>query len=186
MAQMQFNANQVEGDVRDFTLIPKGKYPSVVIKTDLGRPNEKGTEQLQVTWEITDGPHKGRQVTNWITVACPSSSEARDIGLRQLKNLCEACGMAGFTDTDELCGRAHVIDVGERKDNRDATKVFNEVKRCYPSGCAAATPSAAQAGAAASSTVATAATRPTPQTPTQPAGGATPTAAPATPPPWMR
>ena len=185
MAQMQFNANAIEGDVKDFTLIPKGKYPAVVIKTDLGRPNEKGTEQLQVTWEITDGPHKGRQVTNWITVACPSSSEARDIGLRQLKNLCEACGMAGFTDTDELCGRAHVIDVGERKDNRDATKVFNEVKRCYPAGVSAATPSAAQAGAAASTTAPTAATRPTP--PSQPAGGAPPTAAvAANRPPWMK
>lgn len=145
MAQLNFNANQVDGDVKDFSLIPKGKYTAIIVKTDMERPNEKGTEQLRLTWEIIDGPHAKRQISNWITVACPTSKEALDIGLRQLKNVCESVGMAGFTDTDELCNRTHVIDVGERKDNRDASKIFNEVKRCYPAGTAAAAPSAPQA-----------------------------------------
>lgn len=137
MAQFNFNANAVEGDVRDFSPIPNGKYEAVIIDTDLGKPNEKGTEQLKVTWEIQSGQMAKRQVSNWITVACPTSTEAKDIGMRFLKNVCESVGLAGFTDTNDLLGRAHIIDVGQRKYNMDATKVFNEVKRCYPAGAAA-------------------------------------------------
>jgi hypothetical protein len=141
MASFQFNANAVEGDNRDFSPIPNGKYNAVIVKTELGQPNGKGTEQLKIEWDIVDGPHARRKVTNWITVACPSSKEAQDIGMRTLKNICEAVGLAGFTDSDELLGRQHVIDVGQRPDVNDKTKVFNEVKRCYPAG----TPATAQA-----------------------------------------
>lgn len=183
MAQMNFNANQVNGDVKDFSLIPKGKYPAVIIATKMEPTNDKGTQQLHVTWEIVDGQHAKRQVSNWITVACPSSVEAQDIGMRQLKNICEAVGLAGFTDTDEMVGRQHIIDVGERKDNRDASKIFNEVKRCYPSGSAAATPAASQASPQTSAPVHTPAQQPAQQA--QPAGGATPPPA-AKRPPWMK
>jgi hypothetical protein len=134
MAGFQFNANAVEGDVKDFSPIPNGKYEAVVVKTEMTPANDKGTEQLKVDWQITAGPLANRHVTNWITVNCPTSKEAQEIGMRFLKNVCESVGLAGFTDTDELLGRGHIIDIGQRKDNRDATKVFNEVKRCYPSG----------------------------------------------------
>lgn len=183
MAQLNFNANQVEGDVKDFSLLPKGKYQAVIIKTDMERPNERGTQQLHVTWEVISGPHVKRQVSNWITVVCPSSVEAQDIGMRQLKNICESVGLASFSDTDELCGRQHIIDVGEKKDNRDASKVYNEVKRCYPAdgpqGTNRGTPSAttthgAQATTVPSSTPTAAAAT------TQKAGPA------ANRPPWMR
>lgn len=147
MAVLNFNANNVEGDVKDFSPIPNGKYEAIIVATKMEPANDKGTEQLKVDWQITSGPMSNRRVTNWITVACPTSTEARDIGMRFLKNICESVGMAGFTDTDELCGRQHIIDVGQRKDNRDATKVFNEVKRCYPVG--AVTTGAAPAAAPA-------------------------------------
>lgn len=152
MASFNFNANQVEGDVKDFSPIPKGKYHAVIINTELVKPNEKKTEQLKVEWEITEGPCAKRHVSNWITVSCPTSKEAQEIGLRFLKNVCESVGMAGFTDSDELCGRAHIIDIGERKDLNDATKIFNEVKRCYPSGGATVTQSAPATGGAQAST----------------------------------
>lgn len=168
MAGFNFNANQVDGDVRDFSPLPNGKYNAVIVKTDMGQPNQKGTEQLKIEWEIADGPHAKRKVSNWITVACPSSKEAQDIGMRFLKNVCESVGLAGFTDTDELCARQHVIDVGQRADVNDKTKVFNEVKRCYPAGtaatAAAATPAAskptAQTATPAAQPAATAAAKP--------------------------
>ena len=163
MAGFNFNANQVDGDVRDFSPIPKGKYPAVIIATELGQANEKGTEQLKVDWEITEGPCEKRRVSNWITVACPTSNEAQDIGMRFLKNICESVGIAGFTDTDELCGRAHVIDVGDRKDRTDPTKVYNEVKRCYAAGtptAPATTPTASKTTPTAQASTATPAAKP--------------------------
>lgn len=135
MAQMRFNANTVEGDVKDFERLPKGKYTAVITKTEMCKPNDKGTEQLRLVWEVVEGPCEKRQVSNWVTVAC-ANREAVDIGMRFLKNVCEATALSGFTDTDELCGRVHVIDVGERKkDGKD--EVFSEVKRCYPVGSTA-------------------------------------------------
>jgi hypothetical protein len=132
MAQMRFNANAVEGDVKDFERLPKGKYTAVITKTEMCKPNDKGTEQLRLVWEVVEGPCEKRQVSNWVTVAC-ANREAVDIGMRFLKNVCESMALTGFTDTDELCGRVHVIDVGERKkDGKD--EVFSEVKRCYPAG----------------------------------------------------
>jgi len=132
MAQMKFNANAVEGDVKDFERLPKGKYTAVITKTEMCKPNDKGTEQLRLVWEVVEGPCEKRQVSNWVTVAC-ANREAVDIGMRFLKNVCESMALTGFTDTDELCGRMHVIDVGERKkDGKD--EVFSEVKRCYPAG----------------------------------------------------
>lgn len=180
MAVLNFNANNVEGDVRDFSPIPNGKYDAVIIKTDLGPANNKGTEQLKVTWEIQSGPMAKRQVSNWITVSCPTSKEAQEIGMRFLKNVCESVGIAGFTDTDELCGRAHIIDIGQRKDVNDATKVFNEVKRCYPAG--AVTTGVAPAAA----TAATPATRGVSHTaPAAATAARTPSASAVGKPAWM-
>jgi len=152
MAVLNFNANAVDGDVKDFSPIPNGKYDAVIIATKMEPANAKGTEQLRLTWEIQSGPMAKRQVSNWITVNCPTSKEAQDIGMRFLKNTCEAVGLAGFTDTDELCGRQHIIDVGQRKDNQDATKVFNEVKRCYPAGAATASAAPVQPAPTATAT----------------------------------
>jgi hypothetical protein len=161
MAALQFNANNVEGDVKDFSPIPNGKYDAIIAATKMEPANDKGTEQLKVEWQITSGPMTNRRVTNWITVSCPTSKEAQDIGMRFLKNVCESVGMAGFTDTDELIGRQHIIDVGQRKDNRDATKTFTEVKRCYPAG-AVTTGMAPATAAAPAASPATAAAKPAP------------------------
>lgn len=172
MARFNFNANAVEGDVRDFSPLPNGKYNAVIVKTEMGQPNQKGTEQLKIEWEIIDGPHDSRKVSNWVTVACPSSKDAQDIGNRFLKNVCESVGLAGFSDTDDMCGRQHVIDVGQRTDLNDKTKVFNEVKRCYPAGTAVTAQSSAPV-----------ASKPTAQTVTPAAQPSTATA--AAKPAWM-
>lgn len=173
MAQMNFNANQVEGDVANFDRLPKGKYPAMVCKTEMCKPNEKGTEQLRIEWEVLEGPCAKRHISTWVTVAC-ANREAVDIGMRFLKNVCESVGLAGFTDTDELCNRPHVIDVGEKK-RADGT-LDSEVKRCYPAGSTQAGSSAPQSAQPAA---------PVNHTATQPAAGAGAKPAGARP-PWMK
>lgn len=134
MAHLPFNSNDVQGDMQDFsTPIPEGKYRAVIVKTVLGETKgDKHTQQLQVVWQVVGGDLDGRQVSNYITVRC-DNPEARDIGQRFLKNICEAIGLASFVDTDEMCGREHVVGVGFTKP-RDDGKKYNEVKRCYPAG----------------------------------------------------
>lgn len=150
MAQWEFNTDEVEGDIGgDFAPIPKGRYKAVVTRTELGQPNEKGTQQLRVEHQITEGQFSGRTVTTYITITCPHSPEAQSIGRRLIKSICEACGMKGFSDTDELVGRGHEVDVADGKPKQDG-RVFSEVKRAYPSAGAAAAPRAPSASAAPS------------------------------------
>lgn len=177
MAQMSFNANAVTGDVANFDNLPPGKYNAVIVKTELEKPNERGTEQLRIEWEVTDGPCEKRHISTWVTVACTTEKgpQAVDIGMRFLKNVCEAVGMAGFTDTDELCGRRHVIDVGTRK-KQDSTTT-SEVKRCYPAGQPAQQVTSPQQPAQATAFV-----------PAQPVPSSPPVYTPpaAAKPPWMK
>ena len=135
MAHFPFNCNEAPAD--NHAPIPPGKYPAVIVETHMGEPNEKGTVQMRVKWQITGGPHAGLHVTNYITAICPSSQTAQDIGHRFIKNLCDSVGLASIMDTDELVGRAHIIDVGHQTKKDDAdfnAKQYREVKRCYPAG----------------------------------------------------
>lgn len=145
MAHLNYNANEHE-EMRDMTPLPKGKYNAIIEATKLGEAKgDKYTQQLEITWVVVGGEHEGRKVTNWVTVAC-DTAVARDIGMRFLRNVCEAVGLAGFTDTDELCGRQHVIDVGTVKKERDGkAEEYGEVKRCYPTGVAPACGQSARA-----------------------------------------
>ena len=180
MAHLNYNANDHE-DMKDMTPVPKGKYSAIIESTKLGESKgEKHTQQLEITWVIVGGEHDGRKVTNWVTVAC-DTAVARDIGMRFIKNICEAVGIAGFTDTDELVGREHVIDVGSVKKQGDGgDKEFSEVKRCYPAGTAPTAPSASQTRPANTAPANTPAQATTQQArPTPPAGGAGR-------PPWMK
>lgn len=181
MAQLNFNANAVPGDVKDFDRLPAGKYQAIIVKTEMCKPNDNGTEQLRIEWEVIEGQFAKRHISTWFSVSCPKSQEAVDIAMRGLKNICESCGMAGFTDTDELCNRPHIISVGDKK--KTDGSLDSEVKRCYPSGSAAATPATSQPSAQAATPAHKPPAQPAQQA--QPTGGATPTPA-AKRPPWMK
>ena len=155
MATLNFNCNDAP-KMDDFSPIPDGKYNAVIIESDLVGPNEKGTVQLKLVWKITSGQYEGRQVTAYFTYKCANAT-AEEIGHRQIGNVGEAVGVPYIGDTEELHGREHIISVGTAKPNTNG-KVYNEIKRCYPLGGAAAavatpTPSAAPATVAAAAAV---------------------------------
>jgi hypothetical protein len=154
MAYFQFNTQQVAPDERDMGPLPKGDYIAEVCETDMGKPNAKGTVQLMVKWKVVEGAMKDRTLRNYVTVECPSSQTAQDIGWRFLRQLCESVGLSQFNDTDELCGRRHLIQTGIVKDN--AGKEFAEVLRCKPAGQASA-PATTQSTAPQAAAPATAA-----------------------------
>jgi hypothetical protein len=184
MARLNYNANEHEAMREDGAALPKGRYAAVIESTKLGEVRgDKHTQQLEIIWTVVGGEHEGRKVTNWVTVAC-DTVVAQDIGMRFLRNICEATGMAGFTDTDELCGRQHIIDVGAIKKQKDGKEVeYSEVKRCYPAGSAETAHSAPAESPQTSAPAHAPAQQPTQQA--QPTGGATPPTA-AKRPPWMK
>jgi len=139
MASFDFNAAAVEGSA-DFSPIPHGDYPATIVDSGLD-VKDNGTEQIKLVYRINSGPFDGRQLSQWYTVRC-NTQAAVDIGLRQLKGVCEAVSMPGFRDTTELHGRNLVIKVGERK---NGDKTYADVKGVAASGGQRVAPPAHQA-----------------------------------------
>jgi hypothetical protein len=128
MASFQFNAAAVDGSA-DFTPIPQGEYQATIVDSGLDK-NDKGTEQIKLVYRIAGGPFDGRQLSQWYTVRC-NTQAAVDIGMRQLKGVCEAIALPGFRDTTELHGRGLIIKVGERK---NGDKTYADVKGVAAAG----------------------------------------------------
>jgi hypothetical protein len=143
MAQYGFNAANVP-DGPDMGQIPAGEYPVQIVDSGLDR-NEKGTEQLRLVFKICGGQFDGRQISQWYTVKCANQT-AVDIGLRQLKGVCEAVGVAGFRDTCELHGRSLLGKIGEKK-SADG-KVYADLKSTKPLGGGAAPAAGRESGQA--------------------------------------
>lgn len=88
--------------------------PMQITESEVGSPNEKGTVQLMLKFQVLDGVFKGRTIMDWFTVKC-ANQKATDIGMRQLRMICEAVGLTGFTQTEELhnkpmIGRTKIVD----------------------------------------------------------------------------
>lgn len=144
--QYNFNANEVQGDPK-FEKIPAGAYPATIVDTGLDAKSS-GTEQIKIKYKIGEGAAYGREVTEWYTVKCANQT-ATDIGMRQLKGVCEAVGMAGFRDTTELHGRELVIHLKYKEASDEFPKVSRTSAKGGVAPAAAPRPAAPSAPAPA-------------------------------------
>ena len=99
---------------QEFQPIPDGWYQTEIKKAEL-KPTKDGTgEYINVQYSVLGPAHAGRVVFGMINVR-NKNPEAETIGLRQLKELRAACGLAVLRDTDELVGRNVEINVKTQK-----------------------------------------------------------------------
>jgi len=127
MPGFTFNCNEAP-EPQDFSPLEPGEYPAMIIDSGIDE-KKNGTEQVWLQYEVIDGASKGRKIRHWYTVKC-ANEQAVEIGLRQLRNVCESMGLAGITQTEELHDKPLVIVVGFRKDDKER----NEVKNVKPFG----------------------------------------------------
>ena len=130
MSEYNFNANTAP-EPMDFEPMPVGDYLCAITNTEIGEPNDKGTKQLLITFKVLNGDHKGREVREWYTIICPTSAKAEEIAQRNLRQICESIGIAGFTQTEELHDKP-LIAVLNLKDPNEAGNVFNGIKYVKP------------------------------------------------------
>lgn len=120
-----FNANQVEPST-EFEPIPAGKYLAVITESEQ-KPTKKGSGQyLQLTFQILDGPCKGRFV--WARLNLHNSNPTTvQIARQELSSICRAVGVMEPGDSVALHNIPLVITVKlkRRDDNGDFT---NEIK----------------------------------------------------------
>ena len=145
-----FDANQVE-PTGDFDPVPAGKYLAVVTESEM-KPTKSGSgSYLQLTFEIIDGPHKGRLLWARLNLDNPNAT-AVAIARAELSAICRAVGVLAPQDSVELHNLPLVIHVRCKKRD-DTGEVTNEVKGYSPKAAPTeATPAVKPAAPAANGT----------------------------------
>jgi len=138
MANLQgFDANTVE-PTTDFEPIPAGKYLVIITESEF-KPTKNGNGQyLQLTFEILDGPHKGRHLWARLNLDNPNQTAVK-IARAELSAVCRAVGVMAPKDSVELHNLPLVITVRCKKRN-DTGEIQNEVKGYAKKDAAAGQP----------------------------------------------
>jgi hypothetical protein len=124
-----FDANQVE-PTGDFDPVPAGKYLAVITESEM-KPTKSGSgNYLQLTFEIIDGPHKGRLLWARLNLDNPNAT-AVAIARAELSAICRAVGVLAPKDSVELHNLPLVIHVKCKKRD-DTGELTNEVKGYSP------------------------------------------------------
>jgi hypothetical protein len=120
-----FDANTVEPS-NDVEPIPAGKYLAVIVESEM-KPTKAGTgSYLQLTFEVLDGPYKGRKL--WARLNLANSNETTvKIAQAELSAVCRAVGVLAPNDSVDLHDLPLVIHVKCKK-RPDTGEVVNEVK----------------------------------------------------------
>ncbi len=148
MAFLQFDANQVAPQ-QPIEAIPAGSYLAAISESEVVATKAGTGQMLRLTWDVMDGPMKGRKVFDRINIA-NQNPKAEEIGQRQLSTLCHAIGVLQVKDTTQLHGRPCLIRVSIRKDESGQYADQNEIKDYrVADGVKQATPAAAPAAAPA-------------------------------------
>ncbi len=120
-----FNANEVDPAV-GFDPIPAGKYLAIITESEM-KPTKAGTGQyLQLTFQVLDGPYKGRLVWARLNLDNPSEMAVK-IARAELSSICRAVGVMAPKDSIELHNLPLVIKVGCKKRD-DTGEITNEIK----------------------------------------------------------
>lgn len=148
MATLNFNADEQE------PMAPLGawtpaKQKVVVEGADVKKTKSGDGEYVEIQFRAVDGPNEGRAHWERYNISNPNQ-EAERIAKAAFASLCLALGVPKVSDTDQLIGRACVIEtrVGKRKDTQeDQTKISGY----YEGSSAPAAPPAARKPAAGAS-----------------------------------
>lgn len=138
-----FDANQVEPS-SDFEPIPAGKYLAVITESEMKANKANTGHYLQLTFQVTDGPYKGRNLWARLNLDNPNST-AVQIARAELSAICRAVGVLAPNDSVELHDLPLVIQVKCVK-RADTGELTNEIKgyskKETPAPATAAQPSA--------------------------------------------
>jgi Protein of unknown function (DUF669) len=119
-----FDANDV--DPRgDFEPLPEGSYLAVITDSDM-KENKAGTGRyLKLTFQVADGPHKGRLLWEQLNLHHPNELAVK-IARAELSAICRAVGVMAPQDSGELHDLPLVIRVRcmKRKDTGDLVNVI--------------------------------------------------------------
>ena len=119
-----FDASKVEPSAT-FEPLPAGKYLAAITESEM-KPTKAGTGQfLQLTFQILEGPHKGRFVWSRLNLDNPNAT-AVQIAQADLAAICRAVGVTQPKDSHDLHNLPLVINVRCKK-RPDTGDISNEI-----------------------------------------------------------
>jgi len=130
-----FNASEVE-PASTFDPIPAGKYLAAITESEMKPTKNGGGQYLQLTFQILEGPHKGRNVWARLNLHNPNAT-AVQIAKQELSAICRAVGVLTPRDSTELHSLPLVITVKCKK-RSDSDELANEVRGYAPKAAAPA------------------------------------------------
>lgn len=118
---------------QDFGAIPSGEYVARISDSDMKPTKKNDGHYLELTYEVIDGPCKGRKVWARLNLDSPNDT-AKQIANREFAAIRKATGVTNPRDSVEMHNKPHVIRVefipaGTTQKNGYVTaKDTNEIK----------------------------------------------------------
>lgn len=120
-----FDANQVEPTAA-LDPIPAGKYPAVIMESEM-KPTKNGAgSYLQLTFQIIEGDFKNRVLWARLNLDNPNATAVK-IAKGELSAVCRAVGVLSPSDSTELHNLPLVIHVRCKK-RQDTGEISNEIR----------------------------------------------------------
>ena len=103
MAKFSFDTSTVEvsGSGSAMPPIPDGTYHAMVMDSEV-KTTAKGGTMIVLEWHIVGDGYDGRRIWQNYNVVCPGKEKAENIAKADMASACEAMGLDGYEDTDEL------------------------------------------------------------------------------------
>ena len=134
MAELNMNLAGFSAYSDEFELLPPGEYPVRITSAELRFPKSGGSQYLNLRYDVTDGPKKGRVLFDTINL-WSNNPTAREIAARKLKSIGVAIRIANpdyIGDSDELLDGEMVVRIVIKKDETGQYGDKNEVKGYKP------------------------------------------------------
>lgn len=136
-----FNAHDVE-PTTEFDPLPADKYLALITDSEM-KPTKSGSgSYLQLTFEILDGPHKGRHLWARLNLDNPNETAVK-IARAELSSICRAVGVMQPKDSVELHDLPLIIAVKCKK-RRDTDEIDNVIAKYERKEAASGQPQQAQ------------------------------------------
>lgn len=141
MAQFSFDTGSVEKRESNYELLPQGWYTAQVSESSVVSLKSGNGQAIKLTFDILSDQYRGRKVWAQLNVR-HTNPKAETIAQQQLRELCDAIGLARFNDTVELHNKPVQIKIKIRKDDTGQYEDQNDVTGYKPANGAAPVPSA--------------------------------------------
>jgi hypothetical protein len=133
MAKLGYVSTNDAYPANEFKPIPAGKYPAIILHSELCT-NKLGTGQyIKLKWQIVEGDYHGRVIFSQHNVF-HQNPQVENIGRGELQSFAKAAGIDPLEDSEDLHGKPMLVFVSVRSDKTGNYGDQNEIKRAEPYG----------------------------------------------------